>query len=136
MRSCTTSHRPISSPRRRKSRSSNGLRASTVALSVRLTVTVTRAGQSIVAITSPKGLNVFKADWVFTAAHAMELFFPCKSYSTQFRNDDDVLDRLTYTFYGLADQTAAAAQAFEMVHNLILTWSAQNKAAKGRKGKK
>jgi hypothetical protein len=135
MCSCTTSLRPISSPQRQKSRNSNGL-CFHLTLCLFLIVTLTRAGQSIVAITSPKGLNVYKADWVFTAAHAMELFFPCKSYSTQFRNDADVLDRLTYTFYGLADQTAAAAQAFEMVHNLILTWSAQNKTAKGRKGKK
>jgi hypothetical protein len=91
----------------------------------------------VVAITHTKGLSVRDADWVSTLAGAISIFFPCKSYSTAFRDEDeDFVNKITHTFYGLADLTAAAAQAFEMIHNLVLTWAALNKEAKGRTGKK
>jgi hypothetical protein len=94
------------------------------------------AGQSVVAITSNNGLNVFNASWVSNVACAIKILFPCTTYSTTFNDDDGRCYSITHTFYGLAEQSAVAAQAFEMVYNLILTWAALNKAAKGKDGKR
>lgn len=70
--------------------------------------------------------------WVAVLVDAMTLFFPCKVYSMTYKHRT----RLVWTFYGLAEETVAAAQAFEAIHNLIRTWSVQNKSAKGLTGKK
>ncbi|RAK98129.1 DUF2786 domain-containing protein [Aspergillus ibericus CBS 121593] len=56
-------------------------------------------------------------------ACAMSIFFDCKCYSTERRM------AIVYTFYGIAENTVAAAQGFEMAHNQILLWSG---AYKGR----
>ncbi|EJU05552.1 hypothetical protein DACRYDRAFT_20001 [Dacryopinax primogenitus] len=85
-----------------------------------------RAGQSTVAVRSLTGAGVLMHAWSTVVAQAVEKFFDCKSYSMSMG------ERVDWTFYGLAEQTVAAAYAFEMVYNLILTWSAQNKTAKGR----
>lgn len=47
----------------------------------------------------------------------MTVFFNCKSYSTRRAVG------IVWTFYGIAENTAAAAQAFEMIHNKILGWA-------------
>lgn len=48
---------------------------------------------------------------------AMNIFFDWKSYHEGNLRSHD------YTFYSIAQNTAAAAMAFEMCHNLILDWS-------------
>ncbi|KZO95790.1 hypothetical protein CALVIDRAFT_598852 [Calocera viscosa TUFC12733] len=85
-----------------------------------------RAGQSTVAVRSLTGARVILHAWSMVVAQAVEKFFDCKSYSFAMGS------RMDWTFYGLAEQTVAAAYAYEMVYNLIMTWSAQNKEAKGR----
>lgn len=66
--------------------------------------------------------------WHGLCAWAMDDFFNVKSYSTSFNYEAKV----TWTFYGIAENTTAAAYAFEMVHNTIMTWSYENKVLKGR----
>ncbi|EJD50661.1 hypothetical protein AURDEDRAFT_143491 [Auricularia subglabra TFB-10046 SS5] len=92
---------------------------------------VKRAGASVVTIRSTTGAKVLMASWTSSLAGAMETFFNVKSYSTTFPDRS----RITWTFYGLAEGTVAAARAMEWCHNLILTWSANNKSAKGRNAK-
>ncbi|KZT57019.1 hypothetical protein CALCODRAFT_496671 [Calocera cornea HHB12733] len=85
-----------------------------------------RAGQSTVTVRSLTGASVILHAWSMVVAQSVEKFFDCKSYSIHLGH------RVDWTFYGLAEQTVAAAYAYEMVYNLIMTWSAQNKEAKGR----
>ncbi|KAG8947212.1 hypothetical protein FRC04_010935 [Tulasnella sp. 424] len=66
--------------------------------------------------------------WHEMCAWAMDEFFNVKSYSTSFNYEA----KLTWTFYGIAENTTAAAFAFEMVHNTIMTWSYENRSLKGR----
>ncbi|KAF7296150.1 DUF2786 domain-containing protein [Mycena kentingensis (nom. inval.)] len=82
-----------------------------------------RAGQSVVSIRSTVASHkpVDKFTWARTLSHAMTKFFGGKSYSTRFRLG--ARPRVEFTFYGLAEQTVAAAHAFEMTYNLISTWS-------------
>jgi Protein of unknown function (DUF2786) len=82
------------------------------------------AGQSTVSITSTKDqyARVISQTWVHDVASAMTKFFDCNSYSTA------LAFSIEWTFYGIAPNTAAAAIAFEMAHNLILEW------ARGKKG--
>ena len=82
------------------------------------------AGRSTVSITSTKDqyARVISQTWVHDVASAMTKFFDCKSYSTA------LAFSIEWTFYGIAPNTAAAAIAFEMAHNLILEW------ARGKKG--
>jgi hypothetical protein len=89
------------------------------------------AGQSTVEIThvDPEKKVLYSA-WIDIISKALCLFFPCKSYSVK---SDYVI---AHIFYGLADQTAATAQSFEMVHNLIQTWSIDRKDIVGRSAKK
>ncbi|KAJ7072279.1 hypothetical protein C8F01DRAFT_1103240 [Mycena amicta] len=68
-----------------------------------------RAGQSVVSIKSTVSEDKL-------------------SYSTSFRGSRPKID---WTFYGLAEQTVAAAHAFEMTYNLILTWSLKPEVGKG-----
>lgn len=55
--------------------------------------------------------------FVSRLAIAMCTFFDCKTFSTDFGNS------MEWTFFGIADNTVAAAAAFEMAHNLILEWA-------------
>jgi hypothetical protein len=77
-------------------------------------------GRSVVAITAihRRAVNYAFTD---TLACAMNVFFDCKNYST------GLLSSIEWTFYGIADNTAAAAMAFEMTYNLILDWSMPKK---------
>ncbi|KAN0064931.1 hypothetical protein ACQY0O_001988 [Thecaphora frezii] len=90
-----------------------------------------RAGMSHVEIISTTGSMVRNESWANRIAVAINLFFSVKAYSTSHMGRD----KLTWTFYGLAINTVAAATAFEMVHNQVLTWAADNKEAKGKTGK-
>lgn len=57
---------------------------------------------------------------------AMIIFFACRTYYTCRFNS------VEWVFYGIAINTAAAAMAFEMAHNLIFEW-ARNKAGRNAK---
>ncbi|KAF7315621.1 DUF2786 domain-containing protein [Mycena indigotica] len=89
-----------------------------------------RAGQSVVSIKSTispdKAVSHFS--WTNALAAAMGTFFGCQSYSTAFRG---AFPKIDWTFYGLAEQTVAAAHAFEMCYNLILNWSLKPEVGKG-----
>ena len=77
------------------------------------------AGSSEVLITSTKedSHQVVHQGFVSSLAHSMMVFFNCKSYSTR------QAVGIMWTFYGIAENTAAAAQAFEIIHNKILDWA-------------
>lgn len=77
------------------------------------------AGISNVSLQSTKGdgHRVVHQGFFRTLAHAMMIFFNCKSYSIRRAVG------IEWTFYGIAENTAAAAQAFEMIHNKILDWA-------------
>jgi Protein of unknown function (DUF2786) len=77
------------------------------------------AGRSVVAITHTKSdfVKVLHQAWVSDIANAMTTFFDCKWYSTARAFS------VEWTFYGIAANTVAAAQAFEMAHNLCLEWA-------------
>ncbi|KFY18683.1 hypothetical protein V493_08418 [Pseudogymnoascus sp. VKM F-4281 (FW-2241)] len=55
--------------------------------------------------------------YVDTLCCAMTTFFDCKYYSTGHHSS------LVFTFYGIAENTVAAALAFEMIYNLICEWA-------------
>lgn len=77
------------------------------------------AGQSRVAIEradSDSSKRVKYQGYVTELARAMEKFFDCKSYSSQ-------SNRMEWTFYGIAENTIAAAMTFEMAYNLICEWA-------------
>ncbi|CRG84243.1 hypothetical protein PISL3812_01555 [Talaromyces islandicus] len=79
------------------------------------------SGSSIVAIYSTRDSNhVVREGFVGNAVSAITTFFDCKSYSTKF---DFPKPSIEWTFYGIAENTAAAAIAFEMVYNLIVDWA-------------
>jgi hypothetical protein len=79
------------------------------------------SGSSIVAICSTKDSDhVVNEGFVDTAVHAMEKFFDCKSFSTKYYFPKTSIE---WTFYGIAENTVAAAMAFEMVYNLIVEWA-------------
>ncbi|KII92588.1 hypothetical protein PLICRDRAFT_89155 [Plicaturopsis crispa FD-325 SS-3] len=90
-----------------------------------------RAGTSVVAIKSTKSNSVNLETWAMGVAHAITTFFDCQVYTERIGDDYDI-GRVQFCFYGLAEQTVAAAYAFEMVYNLVMTWSLQNAAAVGR----
>ncbi|ETS84404.1 hypothetical protein PFICI_02429 [Pestalotiopsis fici W106-1] len=78
------------------------------------------AGQSIVAIIRLDGdkyKSVRQQSYVGALMSAMNTFFDCKSYTTMGRSS------LHLTFYGIAENTVAAAMAFEMVYNSIAEWA-------------
>ncbi|KAJ7084434.1 hypothetical protein B0H15DRAFT_1023892 [Mycena belliarum] len=89
-----------------------------------------RAGQSVVSIKNivKPSTAVSLEQWTQTLAAAMDTFFDCQSYTTKFNG---VLPRVEWTFYGLAEQTVAAAHAFEMTYNLISAWSLRPNVGKG-----
>ncbi|KAJ1324503.1 DUF2786 domain-containing protein [Microdochium nivale] len=78
------------------------------------------AGQSVVSITRSDGDDdkpVRQQSYVNTLGHAMCDFFDCKFYSTA-----EILS-LDLTFYGIAENSVAAAMAFEMAYNIIAEWA-------------
>ena len=82
-------------------------------------------GESLVAITHMKTPDKVKAQgWVGGIARAMTTLFNCASYSTKRAYS------IEWTFYGIAVNTAPAAMAFEMAHNLALEWASARKGPK------
>ncbi|KAJ7770193.1 hypothetical protein DFH07DRAFT_268490 [Mycena maculata] len=81
-----------------------------------------RAGTSVVSIKSTVAptTTVKIESWTNDLSHAMNTFFDCQCYNTRFNGTRPKID---WSFYGLAEQTVAAAHAFEMTYNLILAWS-------------
>lgn len=81
------------------------------------------AGKSVVAIRSAReeGRSVKNEGFVGTLVHAMKVFFDCKAFSTR------RLWSIDWTFYGIAQNTTAAALAFEMVYNRIAEWACDHK---------
>lgn len=77
------------------------------------------AGSTNVSIRSTKGddRRVVHQGFVSTLAQSMDIFFDCKSYSCR-QNVG-----ICWTFYGIAKNADAAAQAFEMTHNKIVEWA-------------
>ncbi|KAH9216815.1 hypothetical protein DL95DRAFT_362852 [Leptodontidium sp. 2 PMI_412] len=78
------------------------------------------AGQSVVSIQrvdGDKSKTVNHQSYVGTLCCAMKRFFDCKSYSTTNYSS------LELTFYGIAENTVAAAMSFEMAYNLIAEWA-------------
>lgn len=86
------------------------------------------AGSSVVSITGTKegSTSVQNEGFVRGAAGAMETFFDCQCYSTRKSQS------IEWTFYGIAENTVAAARAFEMVHNLISQWALAYKGRSAR----
>lgn len=77
------------------------------------------AGHSVVSITRFDGDDsraMRQQRYIGTLCYAMERFFDCKSYSTAGYSSLDM------TFYGIAENTVAAAMSFEMAFNLISEW--------------
>ncbi|KAJ7287482.1 hypothetical protein C8J57DRAFT_587436 [Mycena rebaudengoi] len=89
-----------------------------------------RAGTSVVSIrsTSTPPANVNIESWTNMLSKSMETFFDCQSYTTRFGRSSPKVD---WSFYGLAEQTVAAAHAFEMTYNLISAWSLKPHIGKG-----
>ncbi|KAK8869279.1 hypothetical protein PGQ11_007857 [Apiospora arundinis] len=78
------------------------------------------AGQSVVSISRCDGdrsRSVRQQSYTATLAHAMGCFFDCKHYSTGYTSSVD------FTFYGIAENSIAAAMSFEMAYNLIAEWA-------------
>ncbi|KAG4417670.1 MAG: hypothetical protein CL912_29975 [Deltaproteobacteria bacterium] len=78
------------------------------------------AGQSVVSIQrvdGDKSKTVNHQSYVDTLCHAMKRFFDCKYYSTTNYSS------LELTFYGIAENTVAAAMSFETAYNLIAEWA-------------
>ncbi|KAF7288688.1 DUF2786 domain-containing protein [Mycena chlorophos] len=72
-----------------------------------------RAGQSVVSVrnTISEDKPVPQFGWTRSLACAVDTFFNCQHYTTKFKT---MRPKIEWTFYGLAEQTVAAAQAFEM----------------------
>jgi hypothetical protein len=77
------------------------------------------AGQSVVSIKRADGsMNaVNNQAFVDALASAMNAFFDCKAYSSR------EVYSMQWTFYGIAENTIAAAMVFEMAYNLIGEWA-------------
>ena len=62
---------------------------------------------------------------------AMETFFDCKVYNTAYQRERPdgrtYTSSVEYTFYGIAENTIAAAMGFEMAYNLISQWARSQK---------
>ncbi|KAF8064077.1 hypothetical protein FPV67DRAFT_201113 [Lyophyllum atratum] len=87
----------------------------------------TRAGQSTVTITSTNNKSVRRQRWYGFASSAACEAFDVQVYSESYEKS------LDWVFYGLADNTVAAALAFEMLHNQIENWAIERKGdLKGR----
>jgi hypothetical protein len=80
------------------------------------------AGRSVVSIRhTDSSKRVTKESFVSKVASAMCTFFDCKCFSTDYGSS------IRWTFYGIAENTVAAASAFEMAHNKILDWACSYK---------
>ncbi|KAG6911051.1 hypothetical protein DXG01_004565 [Tephrocybe rancida] len=89
----------------------------------------TRAGNSRVRLTSTAGKMVKNQRWHSNATAAANEAFDVQLY-TESPHQNRYLDLV---FYGLADNTVAAALAFEMLYNQIEVWVAEKKGElKGR----
>ncbi|KAK4693364.1 hypothetical protein P7C71_g4018, partial [Lecanoromycetidae sp. Uapishka_2] len=77
-----------------------------------------RGGLSTVIIQPARdGAPIIFQTWTMDLVVAMNEAFNCKAFSVRSASS------LKWTFYGLLENTAAAALAFEICHNLILDWS-------------
>ncbi|CAG8076478.1 unnamed protein product [Penicillium nalgiovense] len=76
-------------------------------------------GRSVVSITrtASSSKRVMKEAFAMKVAITMGTLFDCKSFSTDFRTS------LHWTFFGIAQNTVAAAMGFEFAHNQILEWA-------------
>ncbi|KIM93185.1 hypothetical protein OIDMADRAFT_61828 [Oidiodendron maius Zn] len=87
------------------------------------------AGQSVVSIKRLDGDRskaVKHQSYIDGLCHAMEHFFDCKSYSTT------NLFAIEMTFYGIAENTVAAAMSFKMAYNLVSEWARPQKGVGGK----
>ncbi|KAI1839656.1 hypothetical protein JX265_013681 [Neoarthrinium moseri] len=87
------------------------------------------AGQSVVSIVRCDGNPhklVRQQSHVGNLGGAMQIFFDCKSYSTGAQSSVD------FTFYGIAQNSKAAAMSFEMAYNLIAEWARPYKGVRSR----
>lgn len=97
-----------------------------------------RAGKTVVRVTPnpdhPSNRYVDREratikDWQHGAGHAICTFFDVKVYTQKRVGRDPYVD---WCFYGIDQNTVAAAEAFKMVHDSILTWSLdESKELKG-----
>ncbi|KAJ5627426.1 hypothetical protein N7528_004853 [Penicillium herquei] len=81
-------------------------------------------GHSVVEVRRTDGnreKRTVKEAFVVKLASAMCTFFDCKLYSTDCRRC------IRWTYYGIAENTVAAARAFEMTHNQISLWACEYK---------
>ena len=84
-------------------------------------------GESVVTIVTVKDYGkVVNLAFTPSLANAMDEFFDCAHFSEAKHSS------LDWTFYGISSNTAAAAMAFEMAYNLILTWSLSKKGVSVR----
>ncbi|KAJ5987643.1 hypothetical protein N7522_011891 [Penicillium canescens] len=76
-------------------------------------------GRSVVSITKTASSSerVMKEAFAMKVATTMSILFDCKSFSTDYRTS------VHWTFFGIADNTVAAAMGFEFAHNQILEWA-------------
>ncbi|KAK9423375.1 hypothetical protein SUNI508_04269 [Seiridium unicorne] len=87
------------------------------------------AGQSVVSIVrfdGDKDKTVRNQGYNNNIYQAMATFFDCKLYTLSNHSSVDI------TFYGIAENTVAAAMAFEMAYNLIAEWSRAYKGTGSR----
>ncbi|KAK7733547.1 hypothetical protein SLS57_000562 [Botryosphaeria dothidea] len=84
-----------------------------------------RAGKSITSVRRVvrNGKQVLLGIFVKRLAKALSIFFDCKLYSSRRRTIEEVY----FIFYGISENTALAAIAFENIHNLIMEWARNKK---------
>lgn len=87
-----------------------------------------RAARSVVSVRRVVdiGKNVRLGAFVWPLSNAMTIFFDCKYYSTLHTDERE------FTFYGIAENTAFAAEAFKNIHNLIAEWARSEKGSDRR----
>ncbi|KAJ5701852.1 hypothetical protein N7488_009400 [Penicillium malachiteum] len=81
-------------------------------------------GHSVVEVRRTDGnkeKRTVREAFVVKLARAMCTFFDCKLYTTNFRRC------IKWTYYGISENTVAAARAFEMTHNQISLWACEYK---------
>ncbi|KAB2576778.1 hypothetical protein DBV05_g4555 [Lasiodiplodia theobromae] len=87
-----------------------------------------RASRSVVSVRRVVdiGKEIRLGAFVWPLSNAMGIFFDCKSYSGH------RTDAREFTFYGIAENTAFAAEAFKNIHNLIAEWARSEKGSHRR----
>lgn len=86
-------------------------------------------GRSVVSIERRDGNSgklLRKPNFLDALLRAFQTFFDCKSYKKRHRT------HLTVVFYGISENTAAAAMAFEAAYNLITEWALAFKGIRSR----